>query len=161
MDSRDHGLFVFLKFGLMDKYGHGIDSRRHMLEGDAVFFKYLQNLAAKPYLGVHPGFLIKFGALLQHTVADKGIYHQGIAIEKVTIPLLDMEFGVIANDYIIQKDFQITQLNLHGDTVVLVNEFANLLLAGDVDMVDDNFFDASIQVGDSLMDDVALSFGVT
>ena len=102
--------------------------------------------------GVHPGLLIEFGDLLQYTVADKGIY-QGIATEKVTLPLLDMEFGIVADDHIIQNGFQITQLNFHGGAVVLGNEFADFLLTGDIDVVDDDFFDTGVQVGNGLMDD--------
>ena len=64
-----------------------------------------------------------------------------------------MEFRPVADDHAVQHRFQIPQLDLHIGAVVLGDELADLLLTGDVDVVDDDLFDAAVQVGDGLVDD--------
>ena len=57
LDARQHVLLVLLKLILVNDHAHGIDTRRHMLKGDAVLFEDLQHLAAEADLGVHHVFL--------------------------------------------------------------------------------------------------------
>ena len=64
-----------------------------------------------------------------------------------------MEFRPVADDHAVQHRFQIPQLDLHIGAVVLGDELADLLLTGDVDVVDDDLLDAAVQVGDGLVDD--------
>ena len=72
LDSGENSLFFFLKLVLMNEDRHGIDSGRHMLEGDAVFLEYLKNFSSEPNLGVHHRFIDVHGteALLSGNSCD-------------------------------------------------------------------------------------------
>ena len=53
MNTGNHLLFLVHKLILMYKNRQGIDTGRHMFEGNTVFFKGLQNLSAETDFGVH------------------------------------------------------------------------------------------------------------
>ena len=64
-----------------------------------------------------------------------------------------MKFRIVADHHIVKNCFQIPQLDFHRGTVVVRNKLADLLLACDVDIVDNYLFHRRVQIGDSLVDD--------
>ena len=67
--------------------------------------------------------------------------------------LLGVELGVVPDDHIVQYRFQIAQLDLHRSAVVLPDEAPDLVLAGNVDVIDNDLFHIVVQLRDSLMND--------
>ena len=53
---------MLLEQALLYENAHGVDAGRHVLEGDAVFFKYVQHLSSEADLCVHHGLLNVDGA---------------------------------------------------------------------------------------------------
>ena len=53
LDTGENRLLFLLELILVNENGHGVDAGRHVLEGDAILFKYLKNLSPKPNFGVH------------------------------------------------------------------------------------------------------------
>ena len=57
VQSCDDLLLFFRKLILMDEYGHGINTGRHMFKGKIIIFKDTEHFSAKADLGIHHALL--------------------------------------------------------------------------------------------------------
>ena len=64
-----------------------------------------------------------------------------------------MKLRMVADHHIVQNGFQIPQLNFYGSAVIVLDKLPDFFLAGDVDVVDNDLFNLSVQVWNRLMDD--------
>ena len=92
--------------------------------------------------------LLNFG---KNTVAHKSINEYSPAVKQHIVCFLGVQFDMISDNNIVQYGFQITQLDFNHCAVVFLDKFLNFRFIGDVYVIDDYFFDATVQVRNRLM----------
>ncbi len=103
--------------------------------------------------GVELAFPVILVDLAHDPVAEELVHSNAPAAEQVLVNLLGVELCIVRDDHIIQNRLQIAQLDFHGGAVILFDETPDLVLAGNVDVIDNDLLHIAVQLRDGLVDD--------